>query len=303
MLAYQLERIALRDRRSRDFTQSALRQALREVIASFPVYRSYITAARVGDHDRLLVDRAVRSAMHRNPVTSRSIFVFLRNVLLGQVEKPETIPEDEPAPADFAGKFQQVTAPVMAKGLEDTTFYVYNRLVSLNEVGGEPVRFGTSPDALHRWNVERAGRFPYALTPLSTHDTKRSEDVRARINVLSEIPDAWFAAVDRWSQLERAASRVRSRTVTHPTATKSISSTRTCSGPGRSRSMDADAFAAFRDRIRGFMAKAVHEAKVHSSWQNPDARVRRGHRSLHRRLSWTRTETARSWTISSRSSA
>src|SRR5262249_53803696 len=125
VLAYQLERIALRDRRSRDFTQSGLRHALREVIASFPVYRSYITEHSVTDQDKTLVDRAVRSAMRRNPATSRAVFKFLRNVLLDRVETPADLPEDEPAPSDFAGKFQQVTSPVMAKGLEDTTFYVY----------------------------------------------------------------------------------------------------------------------------------------------------------------------------------
>jgi len=136
VLAYQLERIALRDRRSRDFTQSGLQHVLRQVIASFPVYRSYITAKHVSEQDRVLVDRAVRLAMLRNPMTSRAIFRFFRDVLLDQVERPEGLPADEPEPADFAGKFQQVTAPVMAKGLEDTCFHNYNRLVSLNEVGG-----------------------------------------------------------------------------------------------------------------------------------------------------------------------
>ena len=138
VLAYQLERIALRDRRSRDFTQSGLRHVLEQVIASFPVYRCYITAERVSEQDRAIVDRAIRLAMRRNPMTSRAIFRFLRNVLLDRVKRPDDLPADEPEPADFAGKFQQVTAPVMAKGLEDTCFYNYNRLVSLNEVGGIP---------------------------------------------------------------------------------------------------------------------------------------------------------------------
>src|SRR5262249_47238083 len=101
----------------------------------------------------------------------------------------------------FAGKFQQVTSPVTAKGVEDTAFYVYNRLVSLNEVGGEPGRFGVRPDALHAYNKARQARWPYSLSPLSTHDPKRSEDVRARINVLSEMPEAWKSSVERWSRL------------------------------------------------------------------------------------------------------
>jgi (1->4)-alpha-D-glucan 1-alpha-D-glucosylmutase len=269
VLAYQLERIAMRGRRSRDFTQSALRHALREVIASFSVYRCYITSSRVGDQDRALVDRAVRSAIRRNPVTSRSTFQFLRNVLLDRVPTPEDLPDHEPAPTDFAGKFQQVTAPVMAKGLEDTTFYVYNPLVSLNEVGGDPNRFGASPDSLHRWNSQRTARFPHALTALSTHDTKRSEDVRARINVLSEIPNEWFEAVARWSALN-AKHRTQIDENDVPDRNEEYLLYQTLLGAWPLEDLDDEAFATFRDRICAYMAKAVHEAKVHSSWQNPN---------------------------------
>ena len=201
VLAYQLDRIAMRGRRTRDFTLSGLRQALREVIAAFPVYRSYITRAQVGKQDRALINRSIRLAMRRDPATSHSVFRFLRDVLIERASTPEGQPDDAPTVSDLACKFQQVTAPVTAKGLEDTAFYVYNRLVSLNEVGGEPDRFGVSPQLLHEWNQHRAERFPHAMTALSTHDTKRSEDVRARINVLSEIPGAWFQAVKRWSAL------------------------------------------------------------------------------------------------------
>jgi (1->4)-alpha-D-glucan 1-alpha-D-glucosylmutase len=269
VLAHQLERIALRDRRSRDFTQSGLRHALREVIASFPVYRSYITARSVTEQDKALVDRAVRSAMRRNPATSRAVFRFLRNVLLDRVETPQDLPDDQPAPSDFAGKFQQVTAPVMAKGLEDTTFYVYNRLVSLNEVGGEPVRFGLSPAQLHAWNGDRARRFPHALSPLSTHDTKRSEDVRARISVLSEIPDDWFQAVERWSGLNQPhRKKVEEREV--PDRNEEYFLYQNLLGAWPIEALDDQGFETFRQRIRAFMGKAIHEAKVNSSWLNPD---------------------------------
>jgi (1->4)-alpha-D-glucan 1-alpha-D-glucosylmutase len=269
VLAYQLERIALRDRKSRDFTQSGLRSALRAVIASFPVYRSYITANHVSEQDRALVDRAVRSAMRRNPLTSHALLRFLRNVLLDRVPTPEDLPDDEPAPADFAGKFQQVTAPVTAKGLEDTAFYVYNRLISLNEVGGEPTRFGTTAEPLHRWNAERAARFPFALTALSTHDTKRSEDVRARINVLSEIPDRWFQAVERWSAAN-ARHRVSVEEKEAPDRNEEYLFYQVLLGAWPLEEPDDQAFASFRDRMRAFMAKAIHEAKVNSSWQNPN---------------------------------
>src|SRR5256885_10482531 len=115
--------------------------------------------------------------------------------------------EDRAEQRRFVGKFQQVTAPVMAKGLEDTAFYVYNRLASLNEVGGDPGRFGLSAEGLHRFNQDRQAKWPYALSPLATHDTKRGEDVRARINVLSEIPDDWRQAFARWRQLNEPQRR------------------------------------------------------------------------------------------------
>jgi len=268
VLSHQLERIALRDRLSRDFTLNALRGALREVIAAFPVYRSYITENHVGPHDRELVNRAIRQASRRNPLIGRAIFDFQRRVLLERPETPEDLPENEPTWADFAGKFQQVTSPVTAKGIEDTAFYVYNRLISLNEVGGEPNRFGTSRDALHKWSAGRASRFPFAMTALSTHDTKRSEDVRARINVLSEIPDEWFDAFARWSDLN-ARHRTQIDETDAPDRNEEYLLYQTLLGAWPIEEMDEAGWSDFRDRIRGYMSKAIHEAKVHTSWQNP----------------------------------
>ena len=268
VLSHQLERIALRDRLSRDFTLNALRGALREVIAAFPVYRSYITENHVGPHDRDLVNRAIRQATRRNPLIGRAIFDFQRKVLLERPEVPEDLPENEPAWADFAGRFQQVTSPVTAKGIEDTTFYIYNRLISLNEVGGEPNRFGASRDSLHKWSAARAGRFPFAMTTLSTHDTKRSEDVRARINVLSEIPDDWFDAFTRWADLN-ARHRTQIDETAAPDRNEEYLLYQTLLGAWPIEEMDEAGWAEFRDRIRGYMGKAIHEAKVHTSWQNP----------------------------------
>ncbi len=131
------------------------------------------------------------------------MFRFIRELLLLELPGRVRRDDDRAEQRRFAGKFQQVTSPVTAKGVEDTAFYVYNRLVSLNEVGGEPGRFGTPPEALHRFNADRQAHWPYALSPLSTHDTKRSEDVRARLNVLSEMPDEWAQCVRRWRRAER----------------------------------------------------------------------------------------------------
>jgi (1->4)-alpha-D-glucan 1-alpha-D-glucosylmutase len=246
-----------------------LRQALREVIAAFPVYRSYTTRAQVGTQDRALINRAIRLAMRRDLATSQSAFRFLRDVLINKVRTPESRPDDAQMVSDLTCKFQQVTAPVTAKGLEDTAFYVYNRLVSLNEVGGEPDRFGVSPQLLHDWNRSRAERFPHALTALSTHDTKRSEDVRARINVLSEVPAAWFQAVKRWSALNaRFRGRVGKKAA--PDRNAEYLFYQTLLGAWPLEPLDDKAFAGFRDRIRAYMSKAAHEAKCHTSWLTPN---------------------------------
>ena len=269
VLAHQLERIALNDRRARDFTRSSLRNALREVIAAFPVYRSYIAQGEISAEDRQLIGRAVGRAKRRNPLIGSAIFDFLTRVLIDRPEAPAEGASEEPSAAEFAGKFQQVTAPVTAKGIEDTTFYVYNRLVSLNEVGGEPDRFGASPASLHKWLARRASRSPYALSALSTHDTKRSEDVRARINVLSEIPDDWFDAFVRWTDLNLVHHRALADGSEVPGRNEEYLLYQVLLGSWPVEEMDDEELAAYRDRIRAFMVKATREAKVHTSWQNP----------------------------------
>src|SRR5262249_43384921 len=140
----------------------------------------------------------VAEAKQRNPRTAAPIFDFIRDcLLLKNVE--DFRDEDRPRLLAWSKKFQQLCGPTMAKGVEDTAFYIYNRLVSLNEVGGQPDQFGVTPEAFHRQNVERQERWPHSLLALSTHDTKRSEDVRARINVLSEMPDLWQETLTRWA--------------------------------------------------------------------------------------------------------
>jgi (1->4)-alpha-D-glucan 1-alpha-D-glucosylmutase len=175
------------------------------VIACFPVYRTYVTRAGAPERDRRYVEQATLKAKRKNPALGESIFDFLTNVLL--LNYPDDFVEtDKMEWVDFVMKFQQVTGPVMAKGLEDTVFYVHNRLVSLNEVGGNPGGFGTHLDAFHGQNIETATSRPYSLITTSTHDTKRSEDVRARLNVLSEIPGEWQRCLSRWSRLSGSRS-------------------------------------------------------------------------------------------------
>src|SRR5206468_1126457 len=151
--------------------------ALREVIACFPVYRSYVGAEGVSPRDVEVVEEAVAGAIRRNPETEPAIFHFIGDVILRR-DPPTLNEEQRRTRLGFAGTFQQLTAPVTAKGIEDTAFYIYNRFVSLNEVGGDPSRFGLTPAALHEYFADRQRNWPHALSPLSTHDTKRSEDVR-----------------------------------------------------------------------------------------------------------------------------
>jgi (1->4)-alpha-D-glucan 1-alpha-D-glucosylmutase len=268
MLTYQLDRLAQRSRRSRDFTFNTLRYALREVIACFPVYRSYVDSAGASAADRRYVESAVRMARIRNPLLSGRVFRFVRDMVLG--DSPGFFGEHDRAEQQrFAGKFQQVTAPVMAKGVEDTAFYVAQRLISLNEVGGDPARFGIRPEALHAFNQEQRLKWPFALCPLSTHDTKRSEDVRARINVLSEIPDDWGAAVARYRELNRPhLQQIEDQVVPDPNEEYFLY--QTLIGAWPLEPCSADEYSIFVKRIQAYMEKALHEAKVHSSWINPD---------------------------------
>jgi (1->4)-alpha-D-glucan 1-alpha-D-glucosylmutase len=268
MLAYQLDRLAQKHRWSRDFTLHSLRQALRQVIACFPVYRSYISDEGAGAADRRNVEAAVKLARARNPTLSPALFAFVRNTLLQRY--PDTASEEDRAEQrHFAGKFQQVTAPVVAKGVEDTAFYVYNRLVSLNEVGGDPGRFGNPPEAVHRYNGDRQASWPWALSPLSTHDTKRSGDVRARINVLSEIPDEWRGRLERWAALNEA-QRPNLDDEPVPGRNEEYLLYQTLLGAWPLEPYSEQEYADFVKRIQAYLEKALHEAKVHTSWVNPN---------------------------------
>ena len=276
VLATLLNRISETDRISRDFTYGSLLDALRELIACFPVYRTYIDAVtgRISRADECYVEQAVRLAKRRNRATSEEIFDFLRDVLL--LRWPGSL--DNETRADFAlfvMKFQQLTGPVMAKGVEDTSFYVYNRLVSLNEVGGEPDRFGTSPGELHAFLAERAERWPLAMSSASTHDTKRSEDVRARINVLSEVPDLWAVRAESWQRMNVPHLRVEDgQSVPDPNDEYLLYQTLVGAWP--LEPLDEAGTEELTRRIREYMAKATREAKVHTSWINPDPVYDRG---------------------------
>jgi len=268
VLAHDLTRFSERNRHFRDFTLNLLLHAMREIIASFPVYRTYVNAREsdVTAHDRRYIDHAVNEAKRRNPQYPAVVFEFVRGLLL---KKADYIPEDERGEhMKFVGKFQQVTSPVTAKGIEDTALYLYNRLVSLNEVGGEPDKFGVAPDALHAWLADRAAKWPHALSASSTHDTKRSEDVRARINVLSELAGEWRPATQRWARMNRKA-RSLINGESYPSRNEEYLLYQTLVGTWPLGAMTPDQDRQYHERIHDYMLKTMREAKVFTSWLNP----------------------------------
>ncbi|MGD8743825.1 MAG: malto-oligosyltrehalose synthase, partial [Granulosicoccaceae bacterium] len=207
VLANLLGGIAQSDRNTRDFTYHGLRDALSEVVACFPVYRTYVSFDRISDEDRRYVQWAVAQAKKRSPAADIAIFDFIRDMLL--LARLEAYSANvRRRIMRFSLRFQQYTAPVMAKGMEDTAFYIYNRLVSLNDVGFDPRSFAISTNAFHHESRQRLADWPHAMVTTSTHDSKRGEDVRARINVLSELADEWQKHLGRWSRINRNKKRL-----------------------------------------------------------------------------------------------
>jgi len=268
VLGHQLDRISENNRRSRDFTLTSLTNAIREIVACFPVYRSYSTSEGPLERDRRYIESAVECAKQRNPAISASIFEFVRDILL--LRYPESADEEAIAAQQrFVGKFQQVTGPVMAKGLEDTAFYRYNRLVSLNEVGGAPEEFGETVAAFHRKNLDRRHHWPFAMLATATHDTKRGEDVRARINVLSEMPSEWKARAFRWSRWNQRKKIKRDGELL-PSRNDEFLLYQTLIGTWPVEGWANANREEYIGRIEQYMLKAAHEAKVHTSWINPN---------------------------------
>jgi len=269
MLAHQLNNISEQDRLTRDFTLNSLARAISEVIACFPVYRTYANSASVREKDVQYIEAAVSKAKRRNPAISGSVFEFLRDVLL--LKSPERATERNRRDwLYFAMRFQQITGPVMAKGMEDTAFYVYNRLVSLNDVGGMPGKFGTALEAFHGQNLERHKTFPHSMLATATHDSKRGEDVRTRIDALSEIPESWQKSVIRWSRLNRGKTTLLENQPV-PDRNEEYLLYQTLLGAWPAVETDPAGFEGFRGRIREYMVKALREAKVNSSWVSPNA--------------------------------
>jgi glycogen debranching enzyme GlgX/malto-oligosyltrehalose synthase len=267
MLARNLERIANSSRQWSDFTLISLTRALSETVAAFPVYRTYFRETEKRDpHDESCVKTAIATARRRIPSISESVFAFLEDLLLLRTEAPEDKRREQ---VRFALRFQQLTGPVMAKSVEDTAFYRYTRLVSLNEVGGMPSKFGTTLEEFHRQNADRARSWPLSMTTTSTHDTKRGEDTAARISVLTEMPNEWRRAALRWSAIARAA-RGSGEGETAPSPVHEYLLFQTlvgawpCGWDGKSGRDD------FVARLEAFLIKSAREGKDQTSWTNPN---------------------------------
>ncbi len=272
VLAREIDRIGNQDWVTRDYTEGRLRRALKSVVAHFPVYRTYVTAKGASAADRRDIDWAVSQAAHAWTGPDSETLTFVRDALTGDLagrkgrfRRAEVM--------RFARRFQQYTSPVAAKAVEDTSFYRYNLLISLNEVGGDPRQFGTSAAAFHEANRQRARQWPAAMLATSTHDTKRGEDARVRIDILSEIPEEWDRRVRRWMSLNRFlrrqvdGDRAPSRNDEYMIY-QALVGAWPAAFAGRPAA-DSPELADFSERMQAFAIKAAREAKLVTSWADP----------------------------------
>ena len=273
VLIDRLVRIAHSDRRSRDFTSLGLRRALIEVVAAFPVYRTYVVDDTIAPEDQHVIDIAVAAARARSEFPDDAVFEFIRNALSAQLAKPPGAGYDRTDELRFAMRFQQYTGPVTAKALEDTAFYRYVRLVALNEVGGEPGRFGRSVAEFHAANAERARLHPHAMLATATHDHKRGEDTRLRIAALTEFSPEWSRAVGRWSRMnatlhasEPAAPGRIDEFLFYQTVVGTLPATWLGDGAPA-----PDEHGTYAERLVAYALKAAREAKLRTSWTDRNA--------------------------------
>jgi (1->4)-alpha-D-glucan 1-alpha-D-glucosylmutase len=236
-----------------------------------PVYRTYVSNDGRSDQDKRYLDWAIGKARKHSAAADTSVFDFLESVLTGELGQREGY--EARKVLRLAMRAQQISGPVMAKGMEDTAFYRYHRLISLNEVGGDPRRFGISLATFHRANAERLAHWPNDMLAGSTHDTKRGEDARARINVLSELPREWARQVASWMRINRSRRTEVEGAEPMPQPVDEYLFYQSLVGawPLDLDTQNQTAMSAFADRVAAFMQKALREGKERSSWDNPDA--------------------------------
>ena len=262
-LAAELGRLAEAHRHARDLSAADLERALIEMTCSLPVYRTYVSTS-VREDDRNLLEATARDAARETGGRIADAVFFLLEVLLLE-GKDHLVPEDLDARARFARRWQQYSGPVMAKGLEDTALYAHAGLLSLNDVGGRPGADGMSPRAFHDWVLARQAEWPYAMNATSTHDTKRSEDVRARLDVLSEMPDAWRRRLKSWMRWNSGKKEVVDG-IPIPRPLGEVFYYQTLAGAWP---LDPAGREGFRERLEAYAIKAAREAKMETRWTAP----------------------------------
>jgi (1->4)-alpha-D-glucan 1-alpha-D-glucosylmutase len=283
VLGHEFHRLAQESWTTRDFTLTGLREALADIITRFPVYRTYISEEGGQPEDRRDLDWAVSRARKETALVDHTVFDFLHAAL--STDLVGTRGFERAHVIATAMHFQQLTGPVMAKSLEDTAFYRYHRLISLNEVGGEPGNFGVSLSAFHHLMHQQQQRLPASMLATATHDHKRGEDVRVRIDVLSEVPLDWRRRVRRWARLNRfRVKEVDGRPVPGRNDEYLLYQTLVGSWPLGLGADDAAGLAAYAERIAAYMMKASREAKQRTSWAAPDADYESGLERFVRRI-------------------
>jgi (1->4)-alpha-D-glucan 1-alpha-D-glucosylmutase len=271
VLARELHELSMGDWRTRDFTLNGMLAALEEVVAAFPVYRTYVSARGASTEDHRYIEWALAQAKKRWRTTDTSIFDFIHGVLTGHLDDRNLHLRPTEA-LRVAMHFQQVTGPVMAKGCEDTAFYRYVRLLALNEVGGDPRRFGLSLAAFHHQMRDRARLWPRAMVATATHDTKRGEDARVRLALLSEMPREWGRRVTRWLRFNRSyRSEIDDEIVPDRNVEYFFYQALLGAWPPGLTPDDHDGMRDLAERLASYMIKAVREGKEQSSWSNPNA--------------------------------
>ncbi len=270
VLVTKLDRIAEANPDTRDFGLGGLRSALTETIARLPVYRGYVTKDEVTESDRSIVEEAVATAKTHAAAADTSVFDFVCNVLKLRLDD-NTDPAFRRKVTDFVMRLQQYTGAVAAKGIEDTAFYRYARLISMNEVGCHPDTGSLSAQAFHRANTERLKNWPHSMLASSTHDSKRSEDVRARISVLSELAPEWIACVERWRAINAAFKVPASDGSVWPDAHLEYYLYQTLIGVWPLRSLSLPDYRSFVERVKAHLRKSARETKRYTSWINTNA--------------------------------
>jgi (1->4)-alpha-D-glucan 1-alpha-D-glucosylmutase len=263
-LAYLLRKLSDRYLYGNDFTINGLKRAIAEVLTLFPVYRTYVNEAGINEVDRTYTQSVIATARENAPALIHELN-FIEKLLLLEFE-PSLTQTEKDQWLYFVMRLQQYTGPLMAKGVEDTTLYVYNCLAALNEVGGNPSRFGVSLAEFHEFNYHRQTKWAYAMSATATHDTKRGEDVRARLNVLSELPEAWAAQVKLWQDINRQYKGDRDG-LSMPDANDEYLFYQTLIGALPFQAQERQEFI---QRMKDYMIKAIREAKVHTAWLRPD---------------------------------